>query len=106
MAVIKQWDEMKPFYRNIYIARPVVLQSLLTFMGRAIAIAETNEQVRSLLQKDSSYKEGKKEVAIAVFGTPYYQLYPFIFERLPAFFLHAEGYRICHDKSGPCQYNT
>eukprot|EP01036_Dinobryon_divergens_P027187 gene27187-35916_t len=105
-ALIRSLDEVKPFYRNIFIIRPAALVKLMQFMDRAMYVAENNLKVKELLQKDAKYKEGQEEVALRVFNTKYYQLHPFIFERLPSFFLHAENMTICHGPDGPCKYNS
>lgn len=104
--IIRKYDEHKPFFRNVYVVRPSVLEGLVDFMIKAINMAQTDAKIIGLLSKDSHYKEGSEEVATRIFGTKYYQLYPFIFERLPSFYLHALGAKICHDTNGPCQYNT
>lgn len=106
LPLIRSLDEMKSFYRNIYIISTPMLRELTQFMSRAIHVASTNEHVKELLAQDSGYKEGTAEVAMRIFGTSYYQLHPFIFERLPAFFLHARGAKICAFKDGPCAWNS
>lgn len=106
MDVIRKHDEMRAFFRNVFIVKPDVLEGLVTFMQKAIHIATTDQVIGDLLRKDSHYKEGSGEVAMRIFGAPYYQLHPFIFERLPSFYLHAMGAKICHATAGPCQYNT
>ncbi len=103
---IQGLDESKPFYRNIYIIKSRILASLVQDMSRAMDIAETDSKVADLLNVDSKYKEGNVEVALKVFGTTYYKLHPFIFERLPSFFLHVNASKICHGTEGPCKYNT
>jgi hypothetical protein len=106
LPLIRSLDEMKSFYRNIFIIKPKVLKELMTFMSRAMHIAAHNPTVKALLQVDAKYKEGTEEVAMRIFGTKYYQLHPFIFERLPSFFLHASGAKICAATAGPCPYNS
>lgn len=104
---IRKHDEMKAFYRNVYVIKPTVLKELTSFMNKAITLGTNNTKIVRLLSSDSNYNEGSKEVSMRIFGTPYYQLYPFVFERLPSFFLHAHNYNICHYKEdGPCKYNT
>ena len=105
-AEIRQHYEMKPFFRNVYIIKTSVLPGLVDFMRRAVAVARSDQHVASLLARDSHYKEGSVEVARRVFGTDYYQLHPFVFERLPAFYLHHLKARICHADKGECAYNT
>ena len=103
---VRQHYEMKPFFRNVYIIKTSVLPGLVDFMHRAIRVASSDQQVAALLAKDSNYKEGNVEVARRIFGTDYYQLHPFIFERLPSFYLHHIGASICHADKGECAYNT
>ena len=57
LNVIRSLDEAKPFYRNIFIIRPAALVKLMELMVRAMDIAENNQQVKQLLQKDAKYKE-------------------------------------------------
>lgn len=107
ISTIRSLDEAKPFYRNIYIIRPAVLQGLTAFMTRAMAIAAESPRVKAALSANSNYKEGQEEVAVRIFGTKYYQLHPFVFERLPSFYLHSTAASICHySHDGPCKYNS
>lgn len=105
---IRLYDEMKPFFRNVYIIKTSTLSKLIRFMNRAMDIVDSDKRINQLFQADSSYTQdvGDVEVALRVFGTPYYQLHPFIFERLPSFYLHTIHAKICHDATGTCQYNT
>lgn len=103
---IRKHYEMKPFFRNVYIIKTSVLPGLMAFMQAAITVARTDKKVAQFLARDSSYKEGNVEVSQRIFGTPYYQLHPFIFERLPAFYLHSINARMCHTDKGECAYNT
>eukprot|EP00981_Chlorochromonas_danica_P010851 scaffold3475_cov173-Ochromonas_danica.AAC.6 len=73
---------------------------------RAIKVSREVEEVRLALSHDSKYKEGEVSVARKIFGTDYYQLHPFIFERLPAFFFYSTGLKICQETTGPCKYNS
>jgi hypothetical protein len=104
--VIQKYEEIKPFYRNIFIIKPLVLKDLQLFMLKAIQLVKQRKDIYQLLSKDSNYKEGKEEVALRIFGTKYYQLFPFIFERLPSFFIAVNNYKICADTIGPCKYNS
>ena len=106
LPLIRSLYEIKSFYRNIYVIKPKILKELMGFMSRAMQIATNNPTVRALLQVDSKYKEGSEEVAMRIFGTKYYQLHPFIFERLPSFYLHASNAKICAATAGPCPYNS
>ena len=109
LEVIRSLDETKAFYRNIYIMKPNILWKLSQFMNKAMNIVTNNETIRLLFEKDAHYKEGSAEVSKKIFGTPYYQMHPFVFERLPAFFIRTQGFKMCHgpdDKHGPCKYNS
>ena len=103
---IRQHYEMKPFFRNVYIIKPSVLEGLIKFMKTALLVAQQDKHVAALLAKDSHYKEGSADVSRRIFGTDYYQLHPFIFERLPAFYLHHAKASICSADQGECAYNT
>lgn len=102
---ISTYEEVKPFYRNVYIIKPAVLTGLMNFMSDAIKVATSDTHVAALLSKDSTYKSEADPTAIRIFGTPYYQLHPFIFERLPSFYLNFINATICAAESGPCSYN-
>jgi hypothetical protein len=106
-AVVHKFDkEKKVFYRNIYIMKSKVFFKLSQLMQKAMKISLESEEIRALLAVDSKYKEGNEEVAKRIFGTAYYQLHPFVFERLPSFFLYAMNAKICTGATGPCKYNS
>lgn len=102
---IRKFDQHKPFYRNIFIAKPRVLLKVSELMERAMRLVVEDKEVAKLFEIDAKYVGGKEDVARRVFGTPYYHLHPFIFERLPSFFLHSIGASVCSFSKGPCAYN-
>ena len=104
-SFIEQFYTMKAFYRNVFIIKPSILEQLMDFMNRALTIARTDPHVSSLLEHDAKYVLGNPNVAKDIFGTRYYQLHPFIFERLPSFFLYSINAKICTGPDGPCKYN-
>lgn len=107
LPVIRGFDQSKQiFFRNIFIIKTSRLEALCAFMSKAMDVAKNNAEVAQLLSKDSKYKEGDVKVAMKIFGTDYYQLHPFLFERLPAFFAYASGWKVCQESSGPCKYNS
>jgi hypothetical protein len=63
-------------------------------MYKAINITMNDPKVGSLMAVDAEYEEGNPKVALNVFGTTYYQLHPFVFERLPTFFIYVNKYKI------------
>ena len=105
MKDINYFTAINPFYRNVYIIKPQLLQKLVAFMQKAMKVAETDPKVKSLLEKDAKYVGGKEEVARRVFNASYYHLHPFVFERLPSFYLRSISAMVCHTKSGPCASN-
>jgi hypothetical protein len=107
---IRAHDDVHSFYRSVFIIRPRLLEKLMAFMDRAMTVAVTNSAVRTAMQRDARYVAGNPEIAMQVFNTTYYQFHPFVFERLPAFFLYTEqnrtkNIRICMGPETPCGYN-
>lgn len=105
MSDINYFTAINPFYRNIYIIKPYLLQKLMAFMQKAMIVAQTDPKVKALLEKDAKYVGGKEEVARRVFNASYYQLHPFVFERLPSFYLRSISAMVCLTKTGPCAAN-
>jgi hypothetical protein len=102
---IEKFYYIKGFYRNAFMIKPTVLKKLILFMQQAMYLAENNQEIKQLLSSNAYYVLGKKEIALEIFNTSYYQLYPFVFERLPVFFLYANDYHICIGPDTPCKYN-
>lgn len=105
MKDINYFTNINPFYRNVYIIKPDLLKKLMLFMQKAMTVAETDPKVKALLEKDAKYVGGKEEVARRVFNASYYHLHPFVFERLPSFYLRSISAMVCHTKTGPCASN-
>jgi hypothetical protein len=63
-------------------------------MRKAMSKINADKELSEYFASDSSYI-GTKNVAMKTFGTNYYQLHPFIFERLPAFFLYTMKANVC-----------
>jgi hypothetical protein len=103
-ATVQRSMEMKPFYRNVFISTPTVLLKLSHLMEQAMQLVRRDPQLVALFKEDAKYAGGREEVALRVFGTKYYQLHPFVFERLPRFFLQQIDAKVCDD-NGPCPYN-
>ena len=75
-------DYADAFFCNYWVARPKLMVGFIDFMSAAIAMLANDEHLRILISADSKYREGRNDVARAVWGTPFYQLHPFICERL------------------------
>lgn len=121
---IRALDKVEVFLRNSYLITPAWFDKLVQFMNQSIAIADaasaekpsatttntaasstnsvvdkdgsssTSSTLGQLLRGDAHYREGKPEVSRTVFGDDHYQWHPFVFERLPVFFLHHSGARV------------
>jgi hypothetical protein len=102
---VQQSMEMKPFYRNVFISTPAVLKRLSHLMQQAMQLVRQDPQLVALFEVDAKYAGGREKVALRVFGTKYYQLHPFVFERLPMFLLQQMKAKVCADDNGPCPYN-
>lgn len=77
------------FWRTSYLIRPRTLSRLTALMLKAQELVDNDKRCITVFKKDAKYTAGDPIVAYAIFGTAYYQLHPFVFERLPAFFLTA-----------------
>ncbi len=51
-------------------------------MVQAMETVLNDKALNILYQENSGYAGGTREIAQRVFGTDYYQLHPFVFERL------------------------
>ncbi len=87
---IRKGDKAEVFLRNSILIRPAWLKKLSKFMISAMDVVQTNSAIRDDFVTDAHYQEAiyRKAVAQRVFHTDYYQWHPFIFERLPVFFLN------------------
>lgn len=87
---IRNADVAEAFFRNSILIRPSWLKRLSQFMISAMDVVQNNATIRAEFATDAQYKEAiyRKAVAQRVFHTDFYQWHPFIFERLPVFFLH------------------
>jgi hypothetical protein len=85
-------NSVEVFLRNAMIIRPVLLEKLAYFMTNAMDSVVQNATLSALFERNANYREAKyrKKVAQRVFKTDYYQWHPFIFERLPVYFLHQQ----------------
>lgn len=82
------------FWRSAYLIRPTVLRKLTELMVKAMNLVEDNADLTEAFVKDARYSKGSEVVAKQVFNTSYYQMHPFVFERLPSFFLSTFGGKI------------
>jgi hypothetical protein len=87
---IRAQDRAEVFLRNSMLIRPSWLKRLMQHMSEAMTLVTTNATLSAAFATDAHYQEAKyrKKTAQIVFKTPYYQWHPFIFERLPVFYLH------------------
>jgi hypothetical protein len=102
-----EFDCKRAFYRNIFIVRPKILVKLAKLIRQAIRNVDSQSPLRKALEHDAGYTVSND--SRQVFGSSYYHLHPFVFERLPIFLLHAMGARVCDPSDGAyrcsCPYN-
>jgi hypothetical protein len=84
-------DNTDAVFCNYWLAKPYLMLKFIDFMGMAISMLQQDEFLRILVSADSKYREGSAAVARAVWGTPNYQLHPFICERLAAAFFWSKN---------------
>lgn len=89
ISKIREFDTAKPFFRHIFIIKPQILLEISKLMVKTM-----NKVKRLSLQKHIKYNND--------------YLHPFIFGRLPAFFLYTmNNINVCINKTtGPCVANT
>ena len=90
VAKIKESDELEMFFSNYWVAKPAVMMRFIDFIGRAVRLVERDAKLKIMLQADARYLEGSSYIARRVFKTTFYQLHPFIFERLAVVFFWSE----------------
>lgn len=81
------------FWRSSYLVRREFMFNLTDHILQAMSVVDNNGNVTVAFRRDARYQGGDPIVAFQVFGTPYYHMHPFIFERLPSFFLYQMGAR-------------
>jgi hypothetical protein len=84
-------DNTDPVFCNYWLAKPYLMLNFIDFVGMAISMLQQDEFLRLLVSADSKYREGSAAVARAVWGSPYYQLHPFICERLAAAYFSSKN---------------
>ena len=79
---------------NYWLTTPKLMLQYIEFMSTMLKIINTDSQVAGLLDHDAHYsvrKESRKRVARTIFGRGYYELHPFVLERMPSFFFSSLG---------------
>ncbi len=89
---VRDGDFYEAFFRNTFLITPKWFKALGSFMNDSMhKVAHDSGSFANSLRKDAHYKEGKKDVALRIFHSDHYQWHPFIFERLPVFYLVHHG---------------
>ena len=91
MEKIRASDAFGMFFSNYWLAKPAVMLQFIDFIQSALRLVERDARLKVMLQADARYLEGNSNIARRVFGTPFYQLHPFIFERLAVVFFGSEN---------------
>lgn len=106
ISTIRRFDNIIPFYRNSMLIKPSWLQRLTIFMNNAANIAMLNESVHAAMNSNAEYISGDEGVSRRIFQLDSgYQLFPFVFERLPSFFFAVYGATVCGPEHG-CELNV
>ena len=107
ISKVREFDKAKPFFRNIFIIKPQILLAISTFIIKAMKLVMSDYSLSALF-KVKHISKNKPKILNAIFKpTKYQNLHPFIFERLPAFYLYHMKAKVCIDMtSGPCIANT
>ena len=91
---IRKYDNIPPFFRNSFIAKPIHMKEYLSFVNEAMHQVLYNKTMTKLLQIDAQYDAIKVDIAQKIFKKDYYELYPFIFERLSNFWFYYKNLNI------------
>jgi hypothetical protein len=76
------------------------MKKAIEFMNHAIDVTLTEYNVRKIFSTDMEYGAGNYETAMHIFGSKLYQVYPFVFERLPPFFAYFSNASVCFVSDG------
>jgi hypothetical protein len=93
-------QQVVAFYRNSFVCRPVYMKMLSIIMTQAVLLATMNPRLMSMFEVNSNYG-GPVDIAMKVFQKNYYELHPFIFERLPVFLLSVMRAKVCISGRNP-----
>lgn len=87
---IRDQDNVRPFFRSSYLCKPKIMMQLMSFMNRAIISVSKSSELLKLYGMDSEYKVTPENIHVAqrIFHQNYYEFHPFVFERLPIFFVN------------------
>lgn len=94
--IVRASDSISAYFCNYWLARPSLMLEYIAFLEGAIMLFQHDPALSFLVRADARYAEGRPEVARDVFGTPFYQLHPFICERLPIVFFWARDACVLH----------
>lgn len=92
---IHAFDHRGVFYRNIYICQAAAFKGLVDAMATGVALAEGHTQVKTKMEVDSGYSFPDPQLAQKIYNHSNYHMHPFVFERMPAFYLFTAGVSVC-----------
>jgi ribonuclease HIII len=104
-ATIRSHDYEHNFYKNALVMKPMFMIKLIKLMNIAMDISMLDTIVSDKFEQNSNYGMEAKDSAQEIFKKPYYEYHPFIFERLPIFFLNELKAKICIGNNSPCPHN-
>ena len=80
-AAINRHKNMRGFYRNSFLCNPAIMINLMKLMNQAIELSLLDDEISKMMSVNSGYGRPGSNVTQRIFGSNYYEYYPFIFER-------------------------
>ena len=91
-------EKIIPFYSNYWICKSEIMLKYITFFNKCKKILDNDEELIRLMNMNSLYKGNLDHSdCLKIFDKPYYTYHPFIFERLPCFFVFINNLKIKYD---------
>ena len=94
-------EAREPLYKNYFSAKTEIYKRYVSeFLQPAIDLIQTDEELHTLMMKDSNYHRMSKEADLpsvkAQLGLDYYPMHPFILERCPALWFTMHNIKITY----------
>jgi hypothetical protein len=88
------YDEIKPFYSNYWIAKPAVMKEYIKFFNKVRDLMEHDPVISITINGNSGYLKQVTEQQKIAFGYPWYTWHPFVLERMPCIFAYLHKLKI------------
>lgn len=89
-------DKSVPFMCNWWFAKPYCMKKYIEFFNQSYKFVQKNAFAKELIESHALYQDEKisEDQMMKIFNKPYYNMYPFIFERLPIIFFNYKNAKI------------